>query len=331
MRTDGTLWHSTAAASTPTAIFGQGAGLPVISYADGYNASCAVLADHNVYCWTYPEEGQQPVALGCLKSTADPPIRGRHGAGQPELPFPRRRKRERPGTQSAVVVRMGRPMACAVGLVASLSLLRAATGCSASNDSPGSPDASEDATGRASASSAPGASGFAGDAAAAGEGDPGILVGGGGSCPARADAAACPAIPSIVAPPVPPPNAPPLPIYGSWVGCQYSSCSTPSACTTCTCIAGDAGAAWGCSDAAWQVEGDAQPTPYCALNAGPVDAGDQPNVGPIEQCTEQYPTCSGPYPESPGWQCCRISTLGGVSEISCMPNDAAAYAGHFGP
>ncbi|HTB72245.1 MAG TPA: hypothetical protein VK762_03325 [Polyangiaceae bacterium] len=54
MRTDGTLWHYTAAASTPTEIFGQDAGLPVISYADGYNASCAVLADHHVYCWTYP-------------------------------------------------------------------------------------------------------------------------------------------------------------------------------------------------------------------------------------------------------------------------------------
>lgn len=179
---------------------------------------------------------------------------------------------------------------------------------------------------------APGASELPEDATVGGETDAGIFVGGGGSCPARADAAVCPAIPSIVAPPSPPPNAPALPAFGSWVGCQYSSCSSPSACTSCTCIADDAGAAaWDCNDAGWQVEGDAQPTPYCALNAGPVDAGGQPNVGPIEQCTEQYPICSGPYPESPGWQCCRIATLGGTTEISCMPNDAAAYVRHFGP
>jgi hypothetical protein len=214
-----------------------------------------------------------------------------------------------------------------------VALLMTASACSGTTDrGAGSADAGADAMGKGSVTSAPGASGFPGGGGSGGDGDVGILVGGGGSCPARADAAACPAIPAIVAPPTPPANAPALPAFGSWVGCQYSSCSSPSACTSCTCIVDDAGAAaWDCSDAGWQVEGDAQPTPYCALNAGPVDAGDQANVGPIEQCTEQYPICTGPYPESPGWQCCRIATLGGTTEISCMPNDAAAYAGQFGP
>jgi hypothetical protein len=153
----------------------------------------------------------------------------------------------------------------------------------------------------------------------------GVGVGGGG-CPARADAAVCPAIPSVVAPPAPPPGAPGFPIDpgSAWVGCQYTSCSSASACTTCTCVADDAGAAWDCTDRGLQTEGDAQPTPYCALYSGPVDASDQADAGPIERCTAQYPTCSAPAPESPGWQCCRIATSGALTEVSCMPSDAAA-------
>jgi hypothetical protein len=84
------------------------------------------------------------------------------------------------------------------------------------------------------------------------------------------------------------------------------------------------GAAWDCADGGLQTEGDAQPTPYCALYSGPVDASDQADAGPIERCTAQYPTCSAPAPESPGWQCCRIATSGALTEVSCMPNDAAA-------
>jgi hypothetical protein len=132
--------------------------------------------------------------------------------------------------------------------------------------------------------------------------------------------------PSVVAPPAPPPGAPGFPINpgSAWVGCQYTSCSSASACTTCTCVADDAGAGWDCTDGGLQTEGDAQPTPYCALDSGPVDASDLADAGPIERCTEQYPTCSAPAPESPGWQCCRIATAGAVTELSCMPNDGAA-------
>jgi hypothetical protein len=64
LRSDGTLWHYTGATSTPTEIFGTDAGSPVVtSYADGYNASCAVRADHTVYCWSY---GSSPSTNGDL-------------------------------------------------------------------------------------------------------------------------------------------------------------------------------------------------------------------------------------------------------------------------
>jgi hypothetical protein len=88
--------------------------------------------------------------------------------------------------------------------------------------------------------------------------------------------------------------------------------STSGACSTCTCVADEAGAAWDCVEPGSQTNGEAQPTVYCALYSGPVDAGNVANVGPIERCTPQYPTCSPPYPESPGWQCCRVTTNGGV-------------------
>jgi hypothetical protein len=149
--------------------------------------------------------------------------------------------------------------------------------------------------------------------------DGGARVGvvGGGGCPARADAAPCPPLPPDI----------PSPPGGQWVGCEFTNCASSTACTTCSCVEADAGAAWQCANnAGFQPETDAQPTPYCALYAGPLDA-DIADVGPVEQCTPQYPTCAGPYPESPGWQCCLISGVGGLTQISCMPNDAAAYSG----
>ena len=125
------------------------------------------------------------------------------------------------------------------------------------------------------------------------------------------------------------PNVLPIPVSGYWVGCEFTKCSSQTSCTTCTCVDGDGGGAWQCaSNHGFQPETDAAPTPYCALNAGALDA-EVPDVGPIEQCTPQYPTCTGPYPESPGWQCCRQSSVGGLTEIQCMPNDAAAYSGGF--
>jgi hypothetical protein len=133
-----------------------------------------------------------------------------------------------------------------------------------------------------------------------------------------------------VALPTLPPNAPPLPDPGYWVGCETTSCSSPTSCTTCSCADADGGGAWECTNNdGFQPETDAQPTPYCALNSGPLDA-DIGDVGPVEPCTPQYPTCTGPYPESPGWQCCRVSSsVGGITEINCMPNDAGAYGGSF--
>ncbi|MGD0679796.1 MAG: hypothetical protein ABSC94_30800 [Polyangiaceae bacterium] len=167
-----------------------------------------------------------------------------------------------------------------------------------------------------------------------GEANIGPTLGGSASCPARGNAGLCPAVPAIVAPPVPPKLPPGSPdVDSTWVGCQYTSCSSAAECTTCTCVAMEAGAAWDCGDAGGpRPEADAQPTPYCSLYSGPIDAGDAPGVGPVEECTPEYPTCSGPSPESPGWQCCLITAWpGGVTEISCMPNDAAAYAGNFPP
>jgi hypothetical protein len=63
---------------------------------------------------------------------------------------------------------------------------------------------------------------------------------------------------------------------------------------------------------------------FCSLDIGLVNAPDVPNVGPIEVCTAQYPTCAPPDSESPGWQCCQ-QTAGSTTQGQCMPNDAAAY------
>jgi hypothetical protein len=180
------------------------------------------------------------------------------------------------------------------------------------------------ATSAASDANTPGASSGPSDAAGsreptdAGSGtDVGLGIGG-GSCPARGNAAACPA---------PPPSVPNL---GYWVGCEATGCPSETSCTTCSCVEGDGGPSWQCTTTdGFQPETDAQPTPYCALYSGPIDAGDLDDAGPFEQCTPQYPSCAPPYPESPGWQCCLISSAGSISEISCMPNDAGEYRGNF--
>jgi hypothetical protein len=157
-----------------------------------------------------------------------------------------------------------------------------------------------------------GSSAAPGDETASGDDDaggPGMGVSSGG-CPSRENAAACPTLPPRYA--IGFPN-------GAWVGCSFTDCLTPSACTTCTCFADQTGAAWDCVDGGLQTEGVPSPSPYCALNSGPVDAGDLADVGPVERCTAEYPVCSPPYPESPGWQCCRVSASGAVNEITCMP------------
>jgi hypothetical protein len=56
---------------------------------------------------------------------------------------------------------------------------------------------------------------------------------GGGSCPERIDAAACPSVPGLQG-------------IGAWVGCSYTGCSASNACTTCHCLAVDGGASWDC-------------------------------------------------------------------------------------
>jgi hypothetical protein len=58
---------------------------------------------------------------------------------------------------------------------------------------------------------------------------------------------------------------------------------------------------------------DAGPTVYCASKVGPVDSADQPDVGTIETCTPEYPTCLlNACPECGGWQCCRVTSSGGA-------------------
>jgi hypothetical protein len=147
------------------------------------------------------------------------------------------------------------------------------------------------------------------------------IVRGAGSCPAKTNAADCPTPPSLVTP-----LATGLSSY--WVGCELTSCATETACTVCTCIATAAGAMWDCLDAGdIQPDTDAEPTPYCALSSGPIDASDIARAGSVERCTAQYPTSTAPLPESPGWQCCAFASVpGAFTRIPCMPNDAGAYA-----
>jgi hypothetical protein len=70
--------------------------------------------------------------------------------------------------------------------------------------------------------------------------------------------------------------------------------------------------------------GDAGPTVICALT-GDITASDEPDAGPFEVCTAEYPTCAA-VPESPGFQCCNVQHFeAGGGEIRCTPNDAGAY------
>jgi hypothetical protein len=197
--------------------------------------------------------------------------------------------------------------------------------CSSSSSGSGGTAASAPSPSNAPGTSPPVDAADSSEPTDAGADGTGVDLGlGAASCPARGDAATCLAPPSGVAS-GPGPN---LPDLGYWVGCQATSCSSATACTTCSCVDGDGGASWQCTTTnGLQPETDAEPTPYCALYSGPIDAGDLDDAGPFEQCTPEYPSCTPPYPESPGWQCCLTSTAGSLSEISCMPHDAGAYAG----
>jgi len=72
---------------------------------------------------------------------------------------------------------------------------------------------------------------------------------------------------------MPPSDGPPVPLAdpGYWVGCQATSCSSATSCVTCSCVATDVGSSWECADNdGFQPDTDAEPTPYCALNSGPL-------------------------------------------------------------
>jgi len=206
-----------------------------------------------------------------------------------------------------------------------LSLAILSSACSSGSSGAGSSAAGVNAD-RSDSGSLSGPSVSDSGSGATDAGSAGLGVGGGGGCPARADAALCPAIPAAVAQPTAPANGPPFPAAGTWVGCEFTSCTSATACTTCACVDGDGGAAWDCANNdGFQPDTDAQATPYCALTSGPLDA-DVADVGPVEQCTPQYPSCTPPDPEGPGWQCCLRASVGDLSEFSCMPNDAGAYS-----
>lgn len=81
---------------------------------------------------------------------------------------------------------------------------------------------------------------------------------------------------------------------------------------------------WECTSNDGCQESEAAPTPYCALDTGPLDAA-AGAVGLVVRCTTANPTCTPPSPgQSAGWQCCRTSSTGGVREITCMASDASA-------
>jgi hypothetical protein len=66
-------------------------------------------------------------------------------------------------------------------------------------------------------------------------------------------------------------------------------------------------------------------TTYCSSDIGLVNAPDVPNVGPIETCTTQYPTCTPPNAMNAGWVCCVDTPApddGG--SVACMPTGSAA-------
>jgi hypothetical protein len=203
-----------------------------------------------------------------------------------------------------------------------LSLAVFSSGCSAGSTTGRSSTGVGAGAGEGGTSSVPSAAGDASDPVDAAN----ASVLGGGGCPARADAAACPAPPAGFGYPGLPPTTPAVFETDYWVGCGFTNCSSQTSCTTCTCVDDDGGV-WQCaSNDGFQFPTDAAIAPYCALNSGPLDAA-AADAGPVEQCTSEYPTCTGPFPESPGWQCCRSASVGGVTELDCMPNDAAAYSG----
>jgi hypothetical protein len=149
---------------------------------------------------------------------------------------------------------------------------------------------------------------------------PGVIAGG---CPARGDAAVCPA---------PPPGYLGLVGPGQWVGCSSTSCSSPTSCTTCSCVDGDGGGVWDCArNEGFQPDSDAQPPPYCSFTLGPLDAPIN-GGGPFEQCTPQYPTCTPTSPAgASGWRCCLRASVGDLNETICMPNAATTDGAASGP
>jgi hypothetical protein len=150
---------------------------------------------------------------------------------------------------------------------------------------------------------------------------------GASSCPARGNAASCSPLPAALGIPSAAAGAPALPAAGTWVGCETTVCASATACETCTCVALAGGATWQCAkNSGFQPLSDAPPVSVCALNSGPLDA-DVGDVGPVEYCTPQFPTCTAPFPGSAGWQCCVHQSVGNLSESACMPNDAGAYSG----
>jgi hypothetical protein len=210
---------------------------------------------------------------------------------------------------------MRKPRTAIVAL--SLAVFAGACGSGAGSNAGGSStDASTDSSAPVPSSS--GASSMEGGDEPSDAGSAGIVPSG-GSCPTRGDAASCPAPPSGFGFPSSPGGPTPT---GYWVGCESTLCSSQTSCTTCICEDGDGGGVWECTSNHGFQESDGAPTPYCALNTGPLDAA-AGAVGLVVRCTTDYPTCLPPSPgQSAGWQCCSVSSVGGVREINCMASDA---------
>ena len=199
----------------------------------------------------------------------------------------------------------------------SLAVFTGACGSGAGSNVGSSTDASTDSSAPIPSSS--GASSMEGGDEPGDAGSEGIVASS-GSCPPTGDAASCPAPPSgfgFAASPGGPTPA------GYWVGCESTLCSSQTSCATCICEEGDGGGVWACTSNDGFQESDAAPTPYCALDTGPLDAA-AGAVGLVARCTTAHPTCTPPSPGmSAGWQCCRVSSVGGAREINCMASDAS--------
>jgi hypothetical protein len=76
------------------------------------------------------------------------------------------------------------------------------------------------------------------------------------------------------------------------------------------------------------------PPVYCALDVGPVDAADMPDVGPIQWCTDHFP-CTHAGPDASGWLCCQDeeSYVGSVrsDQYKCLPPDGGPLPVYFPP